>query len=485
MNTNILYSLYNKIKYINPFMQQVSFITGCTIVAQLLNIFILPLLSRIYSPSDFGVLAVYSSGIAIIAEISGLRYYLAIPLPKQQRYVNALVALSFMLQIVVVIFMFFAIFLFGNTILKKISMDELIPYQYLLPCGIFIIGVYNILSQVAIRQSLFMSLGYTKITQCISGAAVKIILGIIGMRPTGLLCGAIIGQGGGCSALLLGINRHDRLKLPSFSDIRRVLLRYRKFPIYGTGFGLLNTFGTNLPSLFLSTYFGMSITGLYSMAISLLHIPSMFIGQALGQVFLQSASVAKRSGNLQHVAYVTYIVLWKIGCFPILFISVFAPYVFSYILGARWAGASQFTILLAPWIIVSFVFSPMSMLYAVQERQEKALLTEVIYFFTRLLSIYIGITLNSSFIAILLFSFSGFVLLCYRLIDILRTTEVNTYSILIPPLKELLISIALIVIPVIVERISGSALLTILCCIFTGFLYLFSVYQTLRQEKFL
>ena len=237
MNTNILYSLYNKIKYINPFMQQVSFITGCTIVAQLLNIFILPLLSRIYSPSDFGVLAVYSSGIAIIAEISGLRYYLAIPLPKQQRYVNALVALSFMLQIAVVIFMFFAIFLFGDTILKKISMDELIPYQYLLPCGIFIIGVYNILSQVAIRQSLFMSLGYTKITQCISGAAVKIILGIIGMRPTGLLCGAIIGQGGGCSALLLGINHHDRMKLPSFSDIRRVLLRYRKFPIYGTGFG--------------------------------------------------------------------------------------------------------------------------------------------------------------------------------------------------------------------------------------------------------
>jgi len=79
-------------------MRHVSILAGGTTIAQGLNVAIMPVLSRIYSPSDFGVMAVFVSVTAILTELSGFRYHLAIPLPKQERYAKALIVLSSLLQ---------------------------------------------------------------------------------------------------------------------------------------------------------------------------------------------------------------------------------------------------------------------------------------------------------------------------------------------------------------------------------------------------
>ena len=162
-------------------------------MAQLLNVITLPILSRIYSPADFGVMAAYASVIAIMTEFSGFRYHLAIPLPKHARYANALACLSLLIQIVMIFALAIAFFIGGNELLKMLSLESLIRYKYLIPFGLLAIGVYNILSQLAIRESLFQALGKTKILQTFSGLIVKMVMGMLGMKPFGLLCGTIIG----------------------------------------------------------------------------------------------------------------------------------------------------------------------------------------------------------------------------------------------------------------------------------------------------
>ena len=473
--------LLYRIRHFAPTILQLSIIVLCTVAAQLINVFILPILSRIYSPADFGVLAVYSSIISILAEISGLRYHLAIPLPKLERYANALVWLSLILQIFVVILLTICLFFAGNILFIKLSIGEIIQYKYLLPLGLFIIGMYNVFTQWAIRKSLFYAIGYTKITQCITGALVKVILGVAGIHPLGLLMGAIFSQGGGVCTLCFAIVKRAQNIIPKRGDVYRVLYKYRKFPVYSTAFGLFNTLGSNIPQLFLSVYFGITITGLYSMAVLLLQIPAVFIGQALGQVFLQKASIAMHTGNLQHISLAAYTLLWQVGCFPILFISVFAPSIFSCVLGAQWINASLFTILLSPWIVAAFVFSPMSMLYSVQERLEKALITEISYFIIRLLGLYIGVKVHNPAVSILLFSLSGFLVLGYRLIDILKATGNNSRDILNPPLKGIIFSIMLIIIPWWLMNKNSPSSIIIVCCIIIILIYIYYTYSVLKQ----
>ena len=55
-------------------VKNISSMVGATILAQLIGIAILPMLSRIYSPADFGVLAVYTSVVNILTMFTGLRY---------------------------------------------------------------------------------------------------------------------------------------------------------------------------------------------------------------------------------------------------------------------------------------------------------------------------------------------------------------------------------------------------------------------------
>ena len=74
--------------------RHVSIIAGGTVIAQAVGILTMPIVSRIYSPADYGIMAVYASVIAILGELSSFRYHLAIPLPKRERYANALVILS-------------------------------------------------------------------------------------------------------------------------------------------------------------------------------------------------------------------------------------------------------------------------------------------------------------------------------------------------------------------------------------------------------
>lgn len=484
-NIDIFTKIISRLSTTNSALSQVSFVAGGTVVAQILGVLVLPIVSRIYSPADFGVMAVYSSVIAILSELSGFRYYLAIPLPKQKRYAHALVLLSFTLQIIIVSILTIIIFLLGDQILHRFSLDVLIPYKYLLPVGLFIIGIYNVISQWAIRESLFAAIGKTKITQVLFGIITKILLGIIGMKPIGLLIGTIIGQGGGITTLSWEIFKKNGIPKFNRSNLFRVLYRYRKFPMYSSLFGILNTLGVNMPQFFLSSFFSIQVTGLYSMAIALLQVPSVFIGQGLAQVFLQRASGAKHSGNLKQLVLKFYVILFKLGFFPIIFISLFAPTIFSVILGERWMDAGKYALLLSPWIAVAFVFSPISVLYGVQERLETGLITEIIYFALRLGSMYIGLIIGSPYIAVGLFSLSGTLFLFFRTIEILKSLGNPLYEILLKTIKIIMIGLFLALSPYWLLCIGTNHIIVFFLCILVTIIYFYDIYLTLKINNIL
>lgn len=483
--TTIAKQIIIKLSTPNSALSQVSFVAGGTVIAQGLSVFILPIVSRIYSPEDYGLVAVYSSVIGILSELSGLRYHLAIPLPKQKSYADALVFLSLIIQIVFVGIVSILLFISGDYIFDRISMEALIPYKYLIPIGLLLVGFYNIFTQLSIRESLFSTIGKTKISQCISGALAKIGLGMLGFKPLGLLIGGIIAQTAGITTLGSAIVKKSGIPIFNKENVRRVALRYRKFPMYSALFGILNTLGINMPQLFLSSFFSIQVTGLYSMAIALLQVPSVFIGRALAQVFLQRASSARHSGNLKQIVLKFYLILLKLGFFPIIFISLFAPTIFTVILGERWMDAGKYALLLSPWIAVAFVFSPMSVLYGVQERLETGLITEIIYFALRLGSMYVGLISGSPYIAVGLFSLSGTFFLFYRIIEILISLGNPLYEVILKTVKIIMIALSLALSPYWLLLIGANHIIVIFLCILVIIIYFYDIYLTFKKNNIL
>lgn len=365
-------------------IRQVSIIAGGTTLAQLLNFAIIPVISRIYSPGDFGVMAVFVSITAIMVEFSGFRFYRAIPLPKDERYAKALVVLSILMHTVLVSLIAMFVLIWGKFLLSRLSMEVLIPFRFLIPVAVTLIGINWILSRWAIREELFYTIAQTKITQSILGILIKVFLGIIGIRPFGLLVGKIVSQSGGILTLFIALIRKRGFPKSSKENIFRVAKRYRKFPLFETWSAVMNTLGNQmLPILFISL-FDSTAAGFFAMSQNFLAIPSVFIGQAIGQVFLQRASNARYQNRLKELSLQTYKLMLQLGLFPIVMLSLFAPTIFPLLLGQEWQQAGYFAMVLGPWVAFSFIGSPMDLLFSVVDRQGTLLIVEIVQNLSRI-----------------------------------------------------------------------------------------------------
>ena len=464
-------------------MRHVSILAGGTTIAQGLNVAIMPVLSRVYSPADFGVMAVFVSVTAIFTELSGFRYHLAIPLPKHERYAKALVVLSFFLQAVFVVLISLILLVAGKTMLAKLSLDSLIPYRYLIPVGVAGMGAYIALTQWAIREKLFNTIARTRVTQSLSGAATMIVMGFLGLRPFGLLIGKIIGQAGGITTLARSILKQKGFPKPPLEDIKRVAVRYRKFPMFETWSGILNTMGAQITPILLVALFNPEVAGFFAMAQNLLILPSAFVGLAIGQVFIQKASVARYEGRLKEVTMKAYSILFQLGLFPILLLSLFSPVIFSFFLGARWVEAGFFARIMGLWVALAFVCSPMDVLFSVMDIQGIRLLVEAFQTLFRMLAIYIGGKIGGPYWAIGLFSLVGVSVYLVKLFILLRGSGNKMDEIFEKLIKRIFLSLSLLLFPLAAVLLSIPLVFQILMALvsLTLFLILLCISQLKRS----
>lgn len=441
--------LFSKSRFANSdsAARHASLIASGAAIGQIIAIVTVPIISRIYSPSDFGVMALYASLLAILQVVSGFQFHHAIPLPKDERYAKALVLLSLGLQALFVACLTIILLFSGNFILTKLSMIELIPYRMLIPLGLMATGIYSVLLQWAIRERLFSAVARTRVTQSISGELGKIILGLMGIRPLGLIVGSVISQAGGVTTLLRAVLKTKALPRATKGEIQRAAIRYRKFPLFGTWSSLLNSLGTRIIPILLVSFYNIRIAGLFAMAQALLLLPSSFIGQAIGQVFLQRASAARYTEGLHPLALRTYIFLLRLGFYPSLMIAFFSPYLFSFFLGEKWIEAGVYARLLGPMIAFVFVFSPMSLLYSIMNRQEVGLIVEALQITLVVLAFLLGTLTGNPLIAIGCMVNLRFVITVARTLDLLVASGASFRESFLVTIKVMAETFFLVLIP--------------------------------------
>lgn len=147
------------------------------------------------------------------------------------------------------------------------------------------------------RKHAFSQIAQTTLGQSIGMMLTQIGLGLSGLDPVGLLLGDAVGRVSGSGALATSVWRRDGvlLKRVSTSSLRRVAVRYRKFPLFSSGSGLLNSAGLQLPSFLLAEFYSPQVAGWFSLGQRVIGTPMALVGQAVAQVYggAQAASKSK------------------------------------------------------------------------------------------------------------------------------------------------------------------------------------------------
>ena len=117
-----------------------------TLISQLVVILVSPILTRMYSPEDFGVFSVYVAIVAFFTVISNLRYELAIPISKSLTVTLSIAKLSLLLMSLFSVLLGLLLYASNGYFLELMNSSALHDFFWLLPVGVFFGGIYSLFS---------------------------------------------------------------------------------------------------------------------------------------------------------------------------------------------------------------------------------------------------------------------------------------------------------------------------------------------------
>jgi len=342
----------------NPLYKGVIILGSGTAVAQLIGIVTMPIITRLYTPADLGVLAVYSSVLAIFGIGATLRYEFAYALPKENDDAINLFGLSLILLCLTTAG-FALILLFGRDLLvNTFDLGAIEQYIWFLLIGFFGMGLYTTLNYWAVRQRDYKRITYTKINQGAGGSVCKILLGVLAFGPVGLIIGHVVSQIAGITTLARAMWKKERknLKAISWSRMKSVAKTYKSFPVFNFPASIVNTMALQLPPLMLLALYDSEVVGFYALANMLVVLPGSLISGSMGQAYLGEASkmVRERSQGLRVLYVRTLKHLFVIGVPLIGIPALFAPFVVPFIFGEVWAEAGWYCWPLAAMTVAQF-----------------------------------------------------------------------------------------------------------------------------------
>lgn len=355
-----------------------------SVVAQAIPLLVMPVLTRLYSPSDFGV---YSSLVAlagIISIISCLRFDLAIVLPKEKRDAANLVALSVFAALAINAIIVLLLLLWLDPLSHVFPMLKTLgAWSYIVPFLALLIALQQILSFFANREKLYRLIAISNIALQIAAAIIAISIGYFSVsnqvdglpfaRVTGVMIAVVF---------LCGMQRPvwaEYRPLVSRAGMQEALVRYRQFPLFNVPYSLTGVFSREFIVLALTSFGLLQVAGHYGLARTILNAPINFMTAALSQVFYREAAENLHTPAFRSMTLKLMFVL-AAGLAPLFAVGfLWSEEIFTIMFGAGWREAGRFAALLMPLAMLSLFTSWPERIFEVCLKQKLALFIQLTF----------------------------------------------------------------------------------------------------------
>ena len=413
-----IYKIKDKILK-SEFNRNVLILMTGTTIAQATPIMITPILTRLYTPEDFGFFAIYQAITVIFTVIVNGRYEIAIVSSQKDEDAINLFVLGFIISSIISLILLFLVLFFNDFFINFFENKELGIWLYLIPISIFLSGLWNLLNYFNIRKKNYKDLSKTKILASIILSITQISIGIIKSGAAGLIVGKIIYQLFANIKLILNLIKNKIfLKKISKKKIISVAKKYQNFPKHNAPGALSDTAASQLPMIFLPKLYGIDMSGYFFLANNLIVIPSSLLGKSISEVFFQQMSVKKNNRSkcwpffIKTVKNLFYIAL----PFSIMII-LFGPSLFLLVFGEQWKVSGE----IAPYLAIKFLFifctSPVSSVFSISGYIQRGAFWKYLYFIVNLFlfifTAFAGLKFFQFLILFIIFEIALYVLYFY------------------------------------------------------------------------
>ena len=403
--------------------------SGATL-AQTIPVAITPLLTRIYSPGEFGLFAVYMALISIGTMLATGKLEMAILIARKHSEATQLAIISFIISGLFSLLTLFVIVLWEQQITTLLGQPEIGSWLYIVPFSIFLFSVYKVLLHWLNRKKQYELMSQSRVIQSGSISALQVVVGITAKVIPGLALADCLGRA--VSLALIFRRIKHTFQLPRFNLIKNIALirRYRKFPFLGTPASLLNILSLQIPYIIIPVIFTSAVAGLYFLVFRVLMAPVSLLGEAMMEVFRNKALESlDKHGTCKPVFVKTFLSLVTIGLPPMLLLMFFGPEIFAFIFGEDWREAGFYASLLTPMALFRLVCAPLSGVLHIREKLKLILLLQSFFFLMVALSLILGWIYKDPVLLVISLSVSGCLFYLVQALSSFRLSTVENFQI--------------------------------------------------------
>jgi len=385
-------------------LREAATLVSGNILAQLIALAAYFVLTRIYSPDDYGLFNIFYSYIEVLIILSTCKYELAVVVADDDSEAAAVSRFALRLNTLVSLgLLTIALVLWLSGALPG-NFSQLGWMVLLIPPMVFFCGTSRIYSFLYNRFHRYAQIAVSDNVNAGAGALLKVLLGWLGMTQSGLPVGTVLGQAAS------NLNYRLRLRSLALPDTdaaqkKAAAHKHRNFPLYVATKDFVSTFSSNLPFLWLAIYFDRAEVGLFGLALTFTLQPVNLISSAFERVLYTRTAEAVHARQpiapmlrrfllpLAALAIVACVAAWFV-----------AEPVFAFCFGERWQGCGPYVQALLPWVLTGFISACMLFIPNVFSTQRTEFIFYIAMLVLRVAAIITGIGAANFLLAIRLFA---------------------------------------------------------------------------------
>lgn len=345
-------------------------LVGGNVLSQIIVFAAIPLLSRVYSPADFGVAGEFMAVAGMLMVVACLRYESSILL-SDDGDVSKTFGLSIVSGGVLSVFTLLSVLLL--MLWSSWTNRDFSAHWLLLP--LFIISNSFIL---AARYRYTRDANYgvqikSNVIRSIVLVATQLLIGLVLVSGLGLILGQVVAICLCAMYLCYTLYRGDRDFYSLEKDgLATLAQRYKHFLFFGVPQTMCSAAGYFLPVILLGVYYSDAIIGVYFMLIKLMTKPLQIVSDAVRRVLMNKFSKQLRSDSagLWGAMISWSLVLGGVAGFIFVPFGLYGADLVIWVLGDEWADVRA----LVPWFCLLMIGSmlqlPSSICLQLLERQK-------------------------------------------------------------------------------------------------------------------
>ena len=362
----------------NDFLKSLAVLMTGTLIAQIIGYLLAPIITRLYTPAEMGEFGMFQRVAVLIATIATARYEYALPLPKKDHHAFMLFRFALKIAMVTISICLLLGLTYGAMNGKGVDYFQVI---FLLIIVVLSLSFFNLGTNWSIRKKYFQKISMAKMTQSITLNGLRVMFGLFKAGSFGLIVAYTI------SFLISSIYfLKDFLSFKSgihskISKLRTKVIskRYKDFPLANLPLALSDYIRDVLVAIILIEFFSESLFGAFDHSYRMLRIPVMLIGASLSHVFFSRISSFKTEGKLIYPLFRKVLIsLSLLSILPFLVIYFFGAPLFAFVFGAEWRFSGELSEIMAPWLMLNFIVSPLSTIPLVFDKQKAYLIIGLI-----------------------------------------------------------------------------------------------------------